>query len=166
MERASESIITVSSAGRTRIRPMSESSLPLFGKMGFRLFLKILRRPRLKGTLRRLYTRRRDAGAVLTPGLEAMAERTVREHLNTHTENFERAVRLGEKAERLEEAGTPSESARNRAERAREEAVAGLVALRASFVGATRKGGHAFDWALERRCPAFAPRQVPDGRLR
>jgi hypothetical protein len=120
---------------------MSESSLPLFGRTGFRLVLKSLRRPRLKGTLRRLYTQRRDAGAVLTPGLEARAERTVREHLNTHAENFERAVRLGEKAERLEEAGTPSESARNRAERAREEAVAELAALRASFVGATRKGG-------------------------
>ena len=145
---------------------MSESSLPLFGRTGFRLFLKTLRRPRLKGTLRRLYTRRRDARAVLTPGLEARAERTVREHLNTHAENFERAVRLGEKAERRKEAGTPSESARNRAERAREEAVAGLAALRASFVGATEKGGHAFDRALERRCPAFAPRQVSDGRLR
>jgi len=144
---------------------MSESSLPLFGRMRFRHVLKTLRRPRLKGTLRRLYVRRRDAGAVLTPGLEARAERTVREHLNAYAENFERAVRLGEKAERLE-AGTPSESARNRAERAREEAVAGLAALRASFVGATRKGGHAFDRALERRCPAFAPRQVSDGRLR
>ncbi|HEX2108125.1 MAG TPA: hypothetical protein VHF70_02465 [Rubrobacteraceae bacterium] len=145
---------------------MSESSLPLFGRMRFRLFLKTLRRPRLKGALRRLYTRRRDAGAVLTPGLEARADRTVREHLNAYAENFERAVRLGKKAERLEEAGTPSESARNRAERAREEAVAGLAALRASFVDATRKGGRAFDRALERRCPAFASRQVPDGRLR
>jgi hypothetical protein len=50
-------------------------------------------------------------------------------------------VRLGEKAEWLEKAGTPSESARNRAERVREEVVAGLAALRASFVGATEKGG-------------------------
>ena len=109
--------------------------------MGFRLFLKALRRLRLKGTLGRLYTRSRDGGAVLTPGLEVRAERTVREHLNTHAGSFERAVWLGEKAERLEEAGTPSESVRNRAERAREEAVAGLAALRASFVGATEKGG-------------------------
>ena len=145
---------------------MRESSLPLFGRTGFRLFLKTLRRSRLKGTLGRLYTLRLDAGAVLTPGPEARAERSVREHLNTHAENFERAVRLGEKAKRLEEAGTPSESARNRAQRAREEAVAGLAALRASFVGATEKGGHAFDRALERRCLAFATRQVPDGRLR
>ena len=145
---------------------MRESSLPLFGRTGFRLFLKTLRRSRLKGTLGRLYTLRLDAGAVLTPGPEARAERSVREHLNTHAEIFERAVRLGEKAKRLEEAGTPSESARNRAQRAREEAVAGLAALRASFVGATEKGGHAFDRALERRCLAFATRQVPDGRLR
>ena len=98
--------------------------------------------------------------------LEPFARRTVREHLNAYAENFERAVRLGEKAERLEKAGTPSESARNRAERAREEVVAGLAALRASFVGATEKGRHAFDRVLEQRCPAFAPRLVSDWHLR
>jgi hypothetical protein len=75
-------------------------------------------------------------------------------------------VRLGEKAERLEKAGTPSESARNRAERAREEVVVGLVALRASFVGATEKGGRAFDRVLEQRCPAFAPHLDSGGHLR
>ncbi|MDQ4043219.1 MAG: hypothetical protein M3118_05320 [Actinomycetota bacterium] len=145
---------------------MSESSLPPFGKTGFRLFLKTLRRPRLKGTLGRLYAWKRSSGAVRAPGLEARAERTLREHLDAHAESFERAVRLGEKAERLEKVGTPSESARNRAERAREEVVVGLVALRASFVGATEKGGHAFDRVLEQRCPAFAPRLVSDGHLR
>jgi hypothetical protein len=146
---------------------MSESSLPPFGRPGFRLFLRTLRRPRLKGTLGRLYARRRGAGAVRAPDLEARAERTLREHLDAHAESFERAVRLGEKAERLEEAGTPSESARNRAERAREEVVAGLAALRASFVeAAEKKGGHVFDRVLEQCCPGFAPRQVSNGRLR
>jgi len=146
---------------------MSESSLPLFGGTGFRLFLKGLRRPRLKGTLGRLYTLRRDAGAVLTPGLEARAERTVREHLNTHAENFERVVRLGEKAERLEEAGTPSESARNRAERARREVVAGLAALRVSFVEATggREGAYAFDRVVELLCPTFMLHRPSAGRI-
>src|SRR5918997_177348 len=152
-EGSNESVITTRSAGRTRIRAMSESSLPPFGRIGFRFFLRTLWWTRLKATLGRLYARRRGAGAVRAPDLEARAERTLREHLDAYAESFERAVRLGEKAERLEKAGTPSESARNRAERAREEAVAGLAALRASFVGATRKGGHAFDRALERRCP-------------
>jgi hypothetical protein len=146
---------------------MSESSLPPFGRPGFRLFLRTLRRPRLKGTLGRLYARRRGAGAVRAPDLEARAERTLREHLDAHAESFERALRLGEKAERLEEAGTPSESARNRAERARAEVVTELAALRASFVAATeKKGGRVFDRVLEQRWPAFASRWVPDGRLR
>ena len=135
--------------------------------MGFRLYLKTLRRPRLKGTLERLYVRRRDAGTVRAPDLEARAERILREHLGTQAESFERAVRLGEKAGRLEEAGTPSESARNRAERAREEVVAGLAALRASFVeAAEKKGGRVFDRVLEQRYPTFASRRVSGGRLR
>ena len=135
--------------------------------MGFRLFLKTLRRPRLKGTLERLYVRRRDAGTVRAPDLEARAERILREHLGTQAESFERALRLGEKAERLEEDGTPSESARNRAERARAEVVTGLAALRASFVEATeKKAGRVFDRVLKQRCPAFAPRRITDGRLR
>jgi hypothetical protein len=134
--------------------------------MGFRLFLKTLRRSRLKEILERLYARKRGAGAVRALGLEARAERSLREHLDAHAESFERAVKLGEKAERLEKVGTPSESARNRAERAREEVVAGLAALRASFVGATEKGGHAFDRVLEQRCPAFAPHIDSGGHLR
>ena len=135
--------------------------------MGFRLFVRTLRRPRLKGTLERLYVRRRDAGTVRAPDLEARAERILREHLGTQAESFERALRLGEKAERLEEDGTPSESARNKAERACEEVVTGLTALRASFVEATKqKGGRVFDRVLEQRCPAFAPHRVPAGRPR
>ena len=75
-------------------------------------------------------------------------------------------MRLGEKAWRLEEAGTPSESARNRAERAREEVVAGLAALQASFVeAAEKKRGRVFDRVLEQRYPDFAPRRVSDERL-
>ena len=147
---------------------MSEGNL-LFGPARFRLFLRNFRPSRLRETLGRLYAgaRRRDAGPSRAPAaLESRAARILREYLDAHAANLERAARLEEKAERLEKAGTPSESARNRAERVREEAVAGLAALRASFVGATEKGGHAFDRALERRCPAFAPRQVPDGRLR
>lgn len=75
-------------------------------------------------------------------------------------------MRLGEKAERLEEAGIPSESARNRAERARGEVVAGLAALRASFIEAAggRKAARAFDRALEVLCPAFAPLRRLDWR--
>src|SRR3712207_9525633 len=108
-ERSNESVITTRSAGRTRIRAMSESSLPPFGRTGFRLFLRTLRRPRLKEALERLSARRRDSGAVRAPDLEARAERTLREHLGAHAESLERAVRLGEKAERLQEDGTPSE---------------------------------------------------------
>jgi hypothetical protein len=146
---------------------MSESSLPPFDRTGFRFLLRTLWRPRLKGTLVRLYARRRGAGAVRAPDLEARAEHTLREHLDAHAESFERAMRLGEKAGRLEEAGTPSESARNRAERAREEIVAGLAALRASFVEAVeKKGGRVFDRVLEQRYPYFAPRRVSDERLR
>ena len=144
---------------------MSESSLPPFGPAKLRLFLRSLRPgTHLKEALRRL--RGRDDDPVSEPDVEPRAAKALSEYLDAHAAILERATRLEKKAERLEKAGTPSESARNRAERAREEAVAGLAALRASFVGATRKGGRAFDRALERRCPAFAPRQVPDGHLR
>ncbi len=145
---------------------MSESSLPPFDSTGFRLFLKTLRRPRLKEALERLSVRRRDPGDVRATDLEVRAERILRKHLDAHAESFERAARLGEKAERLEEDGTPSESARIRAERARAEVVVELAALRASFVVATeKKGGRAFDRVLEQWWPAFASRWVPDGRL-
>src|SRR5918998_3743263 len=171
-ERYSENVITTRRAERIRIRAMSESSLPPFVPARFRIFLRTFRRPRWKERLGRVRARvqsRRNADVtepVQMPTLEARAEQTVCEYLDAHASNLERAARLKEKAERLEKAGTPSESARNRAERARDEVVAGLAALRASFVGATEKGGHAFDRVLERRCPAFAPRQVPYGRLR
>ncbi len=115
----------------------------------------------MKEALGRLYVRtvrRREAG-VRTPALESRAARAVREYLDAHAASLERAARLEEKAERLERAGTPSESVRNRAQRAREEVVAGLAALRASFVKAAggRDGAYAFDRVLEQRCPAFAP---------
>jgi seryl-tRNA(Sec) selenium transferase len=94
--------------------------------------------------------------------------RAVHEYLDAHATNLERVARLEEKAERLEKAGTPSESVRNRAERARAEVVAGLAALRVSFVKATggRNGAYAFDRVVEQRCPSFTPhssRRTPQG---
>jgi hypothetical protein len=139
---------------------MSESSLPPFRPARLRLLLKTLRPPRLKERLERLYARRRrgagTTGYAETPALETRAAQTVREYLDAHAANLERAERLEEKAERLEKAGTPSESARNRAERAHEEVVAGLAALRTSFVEAAggREEALAFDRAVELLCPA------------
>ena len=138
---------------------MSESSLPPIGPARFRLSLKTFGpRARLREALVRLRPgRRRDAGPAPEADLELRATRTLREYLDAHAANLDRAVRLGEKAERLEKAGIPSDSARNRAERAREEVVAGLAALRSSFVEAAgeREGTHAFDRALEVLCPVF-----------
>ena len=90
----------------------------------------------------------------------------MREYLEAHTANLERAARLEEKAERLEKAGIPSESARNRAQRARREVVAGLAALRASFVEAVggRDGARAFDRMVRQRYPDFALYRLSDGR--
>jgi hypothetical protein len=100
--------------------------------------------------------------------LEAWAARVVREYLDAHAANLERAERLEEKAKRLEKAGILSESARNRAERARREVVAELAALRASFVEAAGgpDGAYAFDRVVEQWCPAFMPRRPSDGPLR
>jgi hypothetical protein len=147
---------------------MSEGNL-LFGPARFRLFLRIFRPSRLRETLGRLYAgaRRRDAGPSRAPtALESRAARILREYLDAHAANLERAARLEEKAERLEKAGTPSESARNRAQQARGEVVAGLAALRASFVEAVgrRDGARAFDRVVGQRCPAFAPYRLSGGR--
>ncbi|MDQ4002535.1 MAG: hypothetical protein M3259_01695 [Actinomycetota bacterium] len=150
---------------------MSESSLPPFVPARFRIFLRSFRRPRWKerlGRVRARVQRRRNADftePVRMPALEARAEQTVREYLDAHASNLERAARLKEKAERLEKAGTPSESARNRAERARGEVVAGLAALRSSFVEAAGRweGAYAFDRVVELLCPAFAPRRPSEG---
>jgi uncharacterized protein HemY len=92
------------------------------------------------------------------PTLSSKAASAIREYAEAHATLFERAKRLGEKAERLEISGTPSESATNRADRARREVEAGLAALRASFVESSgeSEGGHAFDLEVERRYPAFA----------
>ena len=140
------------------------------GPARLRLYLKTIRPPRLRETLGRLYTRvrrRRDAKPVRVPAaLESRAARAVREYLDAHAADLERAARLREKAERLEKASTPSESVRNQAERAREEVVAGLTALRASFVKNTggRDGTRAFDRVVELLCPAFTPSRSPAGR--
>ena len=99
--------------------------------------------------------------------LESRAVLSVREYLDDHAANLERAVRLEEKAERLEEAGTPSESARYRAERARSEVLLALTAMRASFVRASgHEGARAFDRAVEILCPAFASGPLSDGHPR
>ena len=90
----------------------------------------------------------------------------VREYLGLHAGMVERAARLGRKAERLERNGTPSETARNQAERARGEVVAGLAALRVSFVEAAggREGTNTvFDRVVDFLCPAFAPGRTSSG---
>jgi hypothetical protein len=98
--------------------------------------------------------------------LESRATRVIREYLDAHTANLERAARLEKKAERLEKAGIPSESARNRAERARGEVVAGLTSLRTSFIEATGglEGAYAFDRVVELMCPTFALHRPSAGR--
>lgn len=99
--------------------------------------------------------------------VDPRAELAVREYLASHAGMVERSARLGKKAERLERDGIPSESARNRAERARGDVVAGLAALRASFVEAADGGKDAnaiFDRVVELLCPAFAPYR-PSGDL-
>ena len=150
---------------------MSESSLPPFrlGPVKVRFLLRTFEPPRLKESLKRLYTRarrRRRPNAVPVPALELRASQTVREYLDAHAANLERAARLKEKAERLEQAGTPSESARNRAERARGEVVAELTALRVSFIETAREreGAYAFDRVVELLCPDFASRRLSEGR--
>lgn len=114
------------------------------------------------------FGKRHDAGPVgEEPALESRAVRYVRDYLESHAANLERAARLEEKARRLEEADIPSESARNRAERAHGEIVPGLVALRTSFLEtAGHAGAHAFDRAVKLLCPAFAPRLLSGERSR
>ena len=70
---------------------------------------------------------------------------------------FERAERLRERAERTGTDGTPSESAGLRAIRAREEALAAIVGVRAAFVDAHGAGAaEAFDLEFEARYPMVA----------
>jgi hypothetical protein len=108
---------------------------------------------------------RRHTGPVRGSTLEPRAARAIQEYFETHVTNLERATRLEEKAERLEEDGIPSESVRNRAQRARREVVAGLAALRASFIETVgeRGGARAFDRMVRERCPGFAPYRPSDG---
>jgi hypothetical protein len=125
----------------------------------------------LKETLAGFYTRVRGSKSVVKPSkahaLDYRADLAVREYLASHAGIVERHGRLCKKAERLERDGTPSESARNRAERARGEVVAGLAALRASFVEAADGGEGAnavFDRVVMFLCPAFALHR-PSGDL-
>ena len=162
MRRASEGVITTVSTGRTRIRAVSENSLPLFGPT--KVLLRTLRPTRLKRVFERLpFGKRHDAGPNgEESALEPRAVRSVRKYLDAHAANLERAVRLEEKAERLE-AGIPSESARNRAERAHGEVLPELTALRVSFFEASdQEGVYAFDRAVELLCPVFASRFLSD----
>src|SRR3954467_6989462 len=101
--RKDESIITMRSTVRTRICAMSESSLPPFGPAKLRIFLKTFRPGLyLKEALGRLRSRIRCAAlSIQEADLETRATRVLREHLDVHAANLERAVRLGEKAERL-----------------------------------------------------------------
>jgi hypothetical protein len=148
---------------------MSESSLiPLGPSKVLLLLLKALRPAWLNGALGRLRSRRWRGGEEASRRariLEYRAVQFIRAYLDAHAASFERAVRLGEKAERLEEAGIPSESARNRAERARGEVLLGIDVLRASFVEAAgeREGTRAFDRAVDLLCPVFRPRRHPAG---
>jgi hypothetical protein len=146
---------------------MSESSLPLFGPK--KVLLRTFWPTRLKRVFERLpfgkWHKAEPTGE--ESALELRAVWSVREYLDAHAANLERAVRLEEKAERLEEAGIPSESARNRAERARGEVAPGLVALQASFFEATgHEGAGAFDRAVKLLCPVFASRLLSDGHPR
>ncbi len=116
------------------------------------------------------YARVKGSYSGMEPGgaleLESRAELVVREYLGLHAGMVDRAARLGKKAERLERDGIPSESARNRAEGARGEVIAGLAALRASFVEAAdrREGANTvFDRVVEFLCPAFAPHRPSSG---
>ena len=146
---------------------MSESSLPLFGPT--KVLLRTIRPTRLKRALERLpFGKRRDVGPNEEQStLESRAVQSLREYLESHAANLERAARLEEKAERLEEAGIPSESARNRAERARGEVLPALTGMRASlFEASGHEGARAFDRAVEILCPAFAPHHLSDGHPR
>jgi hypothetical protein len=146
---------------------MSESRLSLCGPT--KVFLRTFWLTHLKRVLERLpFRKRNDAGPNGEESiLESRAVRFVRDYLDAHAANLERAVRLEEKAGRLEEAGIPSESVRSRAERARGEVVPGLVVLRNSFIEATgREGVRAFDRAVQLLCPVFALRLFSDEHLR
>lgn len=75
-------------------------------------------------------------------------------YASAHPALFERADRLRERAERTGSDGTPSESARLRAARAREDALAALIGVRASFVS---RYGEGADAAFEREFDARYP---------
>jgi len=114
----------------------------------------------IKRALGRLASRARRPAKVLAPdpALSSLAASAIEDYAEAHATLFERAERLGEKAERLVISGMPSESASNRAERARREVQAGLAAVRASFVesAGAGEGGRAFDREVERQYPSLA----------
>src|SRR5215212_4166477 len=83
-ERASESVITTGSTGRTRIRAMSGSGLLPFGPAKVLFILKSLRPTRLKEALGGLYTSRRRGLEATQTSAESGAIRYVHEYLDAH----------------------------------------------------------------------------------
>jgi hypothetical protein len=100
---------------------------------------------------------RPESGPAPDPELGSLAASAIKEYAEAHPALFERADRLGEKAERLQSLGTPSESANNRARRAKREVEVALAALRATFAASTggSEAAHAFDREVERRYPSL-----------
>ena len=171
--RISEREITTVTEIRSKMRAMSESSLPPFGParkpraLGAMNPAVLLRRLRARlGGLRKRRGKTGNVGAGQHPELESRARGLIREYLEAQAANLERAQRLVMKATRLEEAGTPSESASNRAERARREVYSGLAALRERFIKASRQtveSAQAFDRMVEAVCPAFVTGRPSQG---
>jgi hypothetical protein len=128
---------------------MSEISLPLLRSLRLRSFPGVARR-----VLGRFFGRRKSESSP-DLALASQAATLIREYARDHAALFERAQRLGEKADRLERAGTPSESATNRAERARMEVEAGLLALRDAFSLSVQERERAFDHEIGRLYPAL-----------
>lgn len=104
--------------------------------------------------------------------LTSLAAELITGYADDNAELFERAGRLGAKAERLEGEGTPSDTARNRADRAKAEIEAGFARLRASFASADGPGEgsdprgerlRAFDREVSRLYPGFGTPGGHDG---
>jgi hypothetical protein len=96
----------------------------------------------------------RKPGVTEEDHLRPDAAEALEAYASAHPALFERADRLRERAERTGSDGTPSESARLRAARAREEALAALTGVRASFVS---RYGEGADVAFEREFDARYP---------
>lgn len=98
--------------------------------------------------------------ARLDAGLISKASQEILAYVRQNQPLLDRAERYGNRAERLSESGATSESASNKAERARQEILAGLAALRESFVerngSNTEKAAAAFDHESRNALPDLA----------